>query len=583
LTDADGQAMAAQRSVVRVLGIVQQFLAADALTDAQLMILTQGAAPPRPGTDAGTSVGTDLPGAAVAGLIRSAQSENPGRLILADLPASSASAPASGADPRLALLLAAALASAEPEVALRDGMLLARRLTRLPATSPRDQAAPRTSGTILITGGTGSLGALTARHLAATGRARQVILASRSGPAAPATAKAAAQVAVAGAAVQVTACDAADRETLAGLLAAVPPDRPLTGVIHTAGLMDDGVITSLTTERVAAVMRPKATAAWHLHELTRGQGLQQFVVFSSVVAALGHAGQGSYAAANAFLDGLAARRRDEGLPATSIAWGAWMIRAGIGRNLTDADLARLRRGGLADMGADEGLALLDAAAAQDEAQMVAGRMDIRGLRARAARGEDVPAIWRSLTGTPVRRTAASAPAVAAAETLRQQLAVLLPTDQEQVVLDLVRAHEAAVLGHACAEGIDPGRTFREMGFDSLAAVELRNRLAAVTGLRLPATLIYRYPTPGALAVYLRSQLVGQQADYEPALQELDRLKPALSLIAADSDGRSRVLTRLEAIVREFRVGAADSEPADGEIESATDDEIFELIDKEMGI
>ena len=198
--------MAAQRSVGRVLGIVQQFLAADALTDAQLMILTQGAAPPRPGTDAGTSVGTDLPGAAVAGLIRSAQSENPGRLILADLPASSASAPASGADPRLVVLLAAALASAEPEVALRDGTLVARRLTRLPAASPRGQAASRAPGTILITGGTGSLGALTARHLAANGRAWQVILASRSGPAALATRRTRPrQVAAAGAAVQVTA------------------------------------------------------------------------------------------------------------------------------------------------------------------------------------------------------------------------------------------------------------------------------------------------------------------------------------------------------------------------------------------
>ena len=262
-----------------------------------------------------------------------------------------------------------------------------------------------------------------------------------------------------------------------------------------------------------------------------------------------------------------------------------MIRAGIGRNLTDADLARLRRGGLADMGADEGLALLDAAAARDEAQVVAARVDVHGLRARATRGEDVPAVWRSLTGTPVRRAAAAAPAVVAAETLRQQLAVLLPADQEQRVLDLVRAHEAAVLGHASAAAIDPGRTFREMGFDSLAAVELRNRLAAVTGLRLPATLIYSCPTPGALAAYLRShpRLASKRTTDQKLLQELDRLKPALSLIARDSDGRSRVLTRLEAIVHEFRAGAAASGPAHDEIESATDDEIFDLIDKEMGI
>ena len=211
-----------------------------------------------------------------------------------------------------------------------------------------------------------------------------MVLASRSGPAAPGAAGLVAGIAAAGGMAQVAVCDAADKDALAGLLGSVPPDCPLTGVVHTAGVLDDGVITSLTPARVAAVMRAKADAAWHLHELTRDADLAEFIVFSSAVATLGGAGQGSYSAANAFLDALAARRRAAGLPATSIAWGTWVHRAGIGRNLTEADVARMNRGGMAEMGAAEGLALLDAVAARDEALLVAARMDIPGLRARYA-------------------------------------------------------------------------------------------------------------------------------------------------------------------------------------------------------
>ena len=567
---ASDAAAAARLAAGQVVGLVQDFLAAGPLAGARLAIVTRGAAPVRPGEGV-----ADLAGAAVAGLVRSVQSEEPGRLVLADLPA-----PGAGDDADLTGLLAVALGSGpgEPEVALRDGTVFGRRLVRLAAAPPRP-AASRAAGTVLVTGGTGTLGGLTARHLAATGRARRVVLASRSGPAAPGTAGLAAGIASAGGTALVAACDAADSGTLAGLLSSVPPDCPLTGVVHTAGVIDDGMITSLTPARVAAVMRAKADAAWHLHELTREADLAEFIMFSSAAATLGGAGQGSYNAANAFLDALAARRRAAGLPATSIAWGAWLHRAGIGRNLTEADVARMNRGGMAELGAEEGLALLDTAAARDQALLVAARMDIPGLRARAARGEGVAAIWRGLIDDPAR----SGPAGA----LRERLAAAPPAARDRMLLDLVRAHAAAVLGYAGADAVEPGRAFRDLGFDSLTAVELRNRLGAVTGLRLPATLIFDYPDPTALAGYLRTEMTQDDAAIQaPVFAELDRLESSLSSMtpnsATDKDITRRLQVLLSKWVRAHGADAPVGEPAgDIEFASATADEVFDFLDKKL--
>ena len=388
-------------------------------------------------------------------------------------------------------------------------MSQARHTGKIVLTIPPDLAAPRISGTVLVTGGTGTLGGLTARHLAATGRARQVILASRSGPAAPGTARLAADLAAVGTAAYATACDTADQDALAGLLAAVPRDCPLTGVIHAAGVLDDGVVTSLTSRRVATVMRAKATAAWNLHQLTQAADLEEFVLFSSAAGVLGSPGQGNYAAANAFLDALAARRRDQGLSAVSVAWGPWEQAGGMVSRLGPGDLRRMARGGMTALAADDGLALLDAAIARDEALVVAARLDVAGIRAQAARGADVPAIWRRLTGGGVRPGTADGPgAVGTGEGLRRRLAGLPVPEQEQALGDLVRSHAAAVLGHASAEAVEPGRAFKDLGFDSLTAVELRNRLGAATGLRLPATLIFDHPTPLAAARFLRGELLG---------------------------------------------------------------------------
>ena len=499
-SDAVDQGQAARHLTKEALALLRQWLTLESLADTRLVVVTRGAVATRPGEDV-----TDLGASAVWGLLRSAQSENPGRLVLVDLPAQEAA----GA-------LTAALATAEPELAVRDQRVHARRLIRpsglvssLDPSGEPDAAAPeRAPGAVLITGGTGTLAALTARHLAATDRARHLLLVSRSGPAASGVGTVAAGIAEAGADVHVVATDATDRAAVAGLLAGLPRVYPLTGVVHTAGIVDDGVIGSLTPERVDAVMRPKTDAAWILHELTEGFGLDFFVLFSSVAASLGGAGQGNYAAGNAFLDGLAAHRRAAGLAGLSVAWGAWVAGAGIGRNLSAGLLARATGGGTAELGADEGLAVLDLALTRDEALLLPFRLDVSGLRAVAARGGALPPLLHELSG-PVRAGVASAVnAGAGSGELRQQLARVPVAERDRLLSELVRTHVAAVLGHASPDAIEPGRAFSDLGFDSLTAVELRNRLNEATGLRLPATLVFDYPTTTVLAGYLEAELLG---------------------------------------------------------------------------
>ncbi|WP_307806574.1 SDR family NAD(P)-dependent oxidoreductase, partial [Streptomyces sp. FH025] len=491
----------ARRLAADALALAQEWLDEQRLESARLVVVTRGGA----AVGAGEAV-VDLAAAAARGLLRSAQAENPGRLVLVDLPAA-------GTDGRIALL-PAVLAAGEPELALRGESAFGRRLNR---PSGAGAAVERPSGpvadgrrTLLVTGGTGTLGGLVARHLVVTGRAHGVVLTSRSGPAAPVVAGLAAELAQLGAWVRVVACDVADRDALAALLAALPADCPLGSVVHAAGIIDDGVIGTLTADRLAAVMRPKADAAWHLHELTRGLDLENFVLFSSAAGIFGAPGQGNYVAANSFLDALAGHRRAAGLAGLSLAWGPWVHEAGIGRDLGEHLLTRISRSGVTALGADEGLAVMDEAMARGEAVLVPARLDLADLRARAARTGDVPPLWRALAGGRVRRSAAAQAATGAdaADALRRRLAGLSGQERDRTLLDLVRAHVAAVLGHASAEAVEPTRAFTDLGFDSLTAVELRNRLRTETGLRLPATLVFDYPTPVALAALLRGELAG---------------------------------------------------------------------------
>jgi NADP-dependent 3-hydroxy acid dehydrogenase YdfG/acyl carrier protein len=443
-------------------------------------------------------------------------------------------------------------------------------------------ARPDPDGTVLVTGATGTLGGLVAAHLARTGRAGRLVLASRSGPAAFGVAGLAAELSGLGADVTVAACDAADRDALAGLLAQVRAGHRLTGVIHAAGVLDDGVIPALTPQRVDAVLRPKADAAANLDELTAGLDLSSFVLFSSAAAAFGSPGQGNYAAANAFLDALAARRRARGLPGTSLAWGLWEQATGMTAHLDQT--ARTRAGEfMMALPTRQGLELYDAAADIDQSVVVAANLSLPALRAQAETGM-LPPFYQVLAPVTARSGRGGVPA---ADALRHKLAGMTAAEQEQAVLDLVRVQAAAVLGHASAESVPPGAVFRDLGFDSLTAIELRNRLGAVTGLRLPATLVFDYPTPSVLADHLRTA-IGQDEPAAPAappvLAELDKLEVILSATTAEGINADRITTRLEAVLSKWKeIRSQGDGVVVRKLESATDEEVFDFIGEEFGI
>ncbi len=357
-------------------------------------------------------------------------------------------------------------------------------------------------GTVLITGGTGELGALVARHVVEEHGVRSLVLASRRGREAPGAGDLEDELTALGAQVAIVACDVSDRAQLQSLLASVPTEHPLSAVVHTAGVLDDGVIGSLTPERVDRVLAPKVDAAWHLHELTRHLDLRAFVLFSSTSGTVGGPGQGNYAAANVFLDGLAAHRRAQGLPAVSMAWGWWEQASEMTGHLRGIDLARIRRVGFEAFSSAEGLELFDAALGASEALTLPVRLNAVALNA-AARAGALPALMHGLVRTPARRTSRGTGA-----SLARRLEGVSGEERRRVVLGVVRGEVAAVLGYDSPEAVDVRRAFKELGFDSLLAVELRNRLQAATGLRLPATLVFDYPTPEALAVHLLSEVDG---------------------------------------------------------------------------
>ncbi|MEV8441639.1 SDR family NAD(P)-dependent oxidoreductase [Actinosynnema sp. NPDC051121] len=406
----------------------------------------------------------DPAGAAVWGLVRTAQAEHPDRFLLVDgdaLPDTD-----------------------EPQVLVRDGGVLAPRLVRV-----RPAGEPPELGAVLVTGATGVLGRLVARRLVTHHGVRRLLLVSRRGADAPGAGELLAELRGAGAEADLVAADVADREALVRLLDGIELD----AVVHTAGVLDDGTVEALTPERVDAVLRPKVDAAWHLHELTRD--LRAFVVFSSVTGTLGTPGQANYAAANGFLDALAEHRRGLGLPATSLAWGLW-AGDGMGAGLGDADRARLARTGVAALDVETGLALFDAALRSDRAVLVPAELDLAALR---SSDRSVPAVLRGLVRAR-RRTASG------------ERRAVDPT----TLAGLVRTAVAEVLGHASGAAVDPKRTFNDLGFDSLTGVELRNRLAADTGLALPATLVFDHPSPAAVAELLRAELFGAAADHTAA-------------------------------------------------------------------
>jgi len=366
----------------------------------------------------------------------------------------------------------------------------ARHIGKLVLTVPQ----PRNpEGTVLITGGTGRLGGLMARHLAAARGARHLLLASRGGAEAEGASELVAELSHLGCEPRVVACDVADRDQVAALLAAIPAEHPLTSVIHAAGALDDGLLESLSAEQVERAMRPKVDGALHLHELTEGVELAEFVLFSSAAGVFGGAGQGNYAAANAFLDALAQARRARGLSGQSLAWGLWEQESAMTGGLGEAGRARMARQGLLPL--ENGPELFDVACAAKHALVLPAQLDMTALRAHAAAGT-LPALLRELVHHPARRERR------AAGSLARELTGVPEAEREALVRQLVCAQAASVLGHESPLAIDAQRAFKDLGFDSLGAVELRNRLAQATGLRLPSTLIFDYPNSVAVANYL---------------------------------------------------------------------------------
>ncbi|MEE4547008.1 type I polyketide synthase, partial [Streptomyces sp. V4-01] len=478
-----GTPAAVRAAAGAALAEVQRWLSQDHPEGGVLAVVTAGAVAARSGER------PDPAAAAVWGLVRSAQTENPGRFVLVDLDAAAGKdggAPGVAAVPR-------ELPVGENQFAVRDGVLLVPGLAveRQPArgggTGPFDP-----EGTVLVTGGGTGIGAAVARHLVARHGVRHLVLVSRSGEHAPGAEALTRWLTDRGAQVAWAACDVADRDALAAVLGRL--DRPLTGVVHSAGVLDDGLVTALTPERLDTVLRPKIDAAVHLHELTLGSRLGAFVLFSSAAGVLGSAGQANYAAANAALDALAAQRAAAGLPAVSLAWGLWADATGLTGTLSETDHRRIARGGMRPLTAERGLALFDAALTAGRPALVAA-----SLRAPAAGGGDgTPPLLRALA-RPARRVVRPAEPVAAGDALTARLAPLTEAERERVVVDLVRSVTATVLGHADARDVPPQRAFRELGADSLTAVEVRNRLGAATGLTLPATLVFNHPTPLELA------------------------------------------------------------------------------------
>ena len=521
--------------------------------------------------------------AAVWGLGRVAALEHPQRWGgLVDLPAG---LPA--LDERTLARLCAVLSGrrGEDQVAVRASGTLARRMVRAaqPQADPGAELSEwRCEGTVLVTGGTGALGARVARWLADRG-ARHLLLVSRRGEAAEGAAELKAELTARGTGVTVAACDVADREALAELLA----EHPVDAVVHTAGVLDDGLLDTLTPERLETVLRPKLTAAVHLDELTRDRQLSAFVLFSSFSGTVGAAGQANYAAANAFLDGLAQQRRSQGLPATSIAWGPW---AGGGMMGDDSETEqRMRRGGMTPLDPAMAIAALERMLARGGAGVtvadIAWELFAPGFTALrpGALLADLPEVRQLRAAHPESGAGAERDGGA----LRAELAVLGAAEQERVLVQLVRSHVASVLGYPSAEAVGAERAFSELGFDSLMAVELRNRLGVAIGLQLPATLLFDHPNSRALARHLRPLIATEQDAGRPVLAALDALEAALAALADDDAQHSRIASRLQALTsRLHESGDAAEEEAGGVrdlIGTASADDLFAFIDNDLGI
>ncbi|MFF7342165.1 KR domain-containing protein, partial [Streptomyces sp. NPDC008163] len=582
---------AARNLAELTLDAVRKWLAEEELNGSRLAVVTRGAVSVH-GADA------DAAQATVWGLVRAAQAEHPGRFLLVDLDGDpdreqgrELDTVAGHEDPWRAV--APAVAAGEPEAAVRGGAAL---VPRLRTVSGKAAGAPPWSpdGTVLITGGTQGVGAAIARHLVSARGVKRLVLTGTSAD------PLVAELNALGAEVTVEQCAAADPGAPARLLSRIGDAHPLTAVVHAESADHNATIGSLTPDRLMSVLNARATAAWNLHEATRDHQLDAFVMLATSSGLLHGAGQAATAAANTFLEALAHHRHALGLPAVVSAFGPWAADreqrtgdaaaapAGEGASaagaFADGYERRMSQAGLPTLGTDEGLGLLDAVAQSGEPALFPLGLDRGTLRTLARELPDaLPHVLRGLVPVHGRRTAA--PGTASANDLRRRLSGLTPQEREQELLDLVRTHVASVLGHASMDAIEPGRAFQELGFDSLAGVELRRRLAEATGLQLTATLVFDYPNSRAAADHIAAQLAPAEEDAARSLlTEIDRLEAVLGSYTAD-DAHIRITSRLEALLRKWRDshGEPDTAEPGSTVEAATDDELFGVLDQELGI
>ncbi len=570
---ADRTAAAVHTVARETLALIQRWLEADMLEAARLVVVTHR----------GVAVGdeaVDLAQAPVWGLVRSAQSEHPDRFVLADVDGNGnghgngdGNGDVDGGTPDWAALADLA----EPQLAVRSGRVLAPRLVRAAAGAEAPGESPRPwnpDGTVLITGGTGGLGAVFAEHFAREYGAKHLLLVSRRGTAAEGVPELVAGLEALGAQVRVAACDVADRDQLAQLLGSL--ERPLTAVVHAAGVLDDGLVASMTAQQLERVLRPKLDAALHLDELTADADLSAFVLFSSITALIGTPGQANYAAANAFLDALAARRRAEGLPAISLAWGLWAESAGMGGELDDTDRARLARIGVQPLTTALGLQLFDSSRQFGTALLAPALLDLRGLKAKG-RADALPVLLRALAPVPTRRTEATS------ITLAQRFSAVPAAERSRTVLELVQQQVAAVLGHSSPGSVSPSRAFKDLGFDSLSAVELRNRLTRASGVRLAPTMVFDHPTTASVAELLLSELGGAELAEPSAEERLDQQIDELETMVTTLEGaeKAHVAGRLRLLLSTITDNGTQR-TSDRIDAASTMDEVLELLDAEFG-
>nr|WP_073939459.1 type I polyketide synthase [Streptomyces sp. TSRI0107] len=440
-------------------------------------------------------------------------------------------------------------------------------------------------GTVLITGGTGTLGSLLARHLTTHHGIRHLLLTSRQGPNAPGAQQLLHELTQHGAHPRIEACDTSNPTQLAHLLTTINPNHPLTTVIHTAGTTHDATLTT--------TLQPKTDTAWHLHHLTQNHNLTHFITYSSLTGLTGTPGQANYAAANTFLDALAHHRHTQALPATSLAWGLWQQTSTLTQHLTPTDHARMAREGILPLGTEEALALFDAALEGRQPLAVGAALDMSAVRSGA--GAAVRPLFAELPGAErVARRAARVAVAPGGPSLRERLAGLDAVRRQDEVVDLVRGHVAAVLGHTDAHGVATERPFKELGFDSLTGVELRNRLAGVTGLSLPSSLVFDHPTPAALGRFLTQALAPSEDDtLASVLADLERVARRAVALPAAEGGRGEVATRVRELLSRLEPdgrrgpdgggGGAGAAAGAAVLAEASDDEIFDFIDRELGV